>query len=328
MEKNMTLPELLEDYRQNERKIIETEPSDFDTSIAVECARERQLLYKAANALEFATAAAPVVYHNATGETTVETLMEMKQALENLRCLTNNMDNQFVKALYCENFSRTVSRETFDVQQKKAVSVLDKLELLMDITPFQQAYLMNAQNASPISVADLEMAVNTSEALMSQYHITETDITARTMQVVADKYQRNELYVFQETTTRDEQQALPDVGLEIVESNDGYVMATNASPELIAQNPSLERELSERVRGNEVVHNEAPKETTIDMAKVGGNVKFEQYDDIGSLEKEKGVPTYEEKTEMAERTERETSSDGKTSVTTTTKSTKTEAYER
>lgn len=328
MKNNMTLPELFEDYRKNERNIIETEASDIDTTIAVDYAQERHLLYKAAVALEFTTAAAPVVYRSATDETTVETLMEQKQALENLRCLTNNMDRQFVKELYSENFSRTITRDAFDAQQKKAISVLDKLELLMDISPFQQAYLMNAQDAPPVSVADLEMAVNTSESLMSQYHITETDITTQTMQLVADKYQRNELYVFQEATTRDEQQALPDVGLEIVESNDGYVMATNASPELIAQHPSIEREFSERVHGVEVVHNEAPRETTIDMSRVGGNVKYEQYDDIGTIEKANGVPTYEEKVEMAEQTEREINSDSKSSVTTTTKSIKTETYER
>ena len=68
--------------------------------------------------------------------------------------------------------------------------------------------------------------------------------------------------------------------VEIVESNDGYVMA---SSEITADN---EAEFNSRVNkaNNEVIHNEAPQETTIDPSAVGGKVKLEVVEDLGSRE--------------------------------------------
>ena len=333
MKKNMLLSELFEDFRRNERELMEmktADVTDIDTELAVECAYERQLLYKAANALEFLTTSVPVVYHAGTGETTVETLMEQKQALENLMCLTNNMDNQFVYSLFCDNLPRTASVETINNQKRRAVAVQDKLDLVMDIPFFGQAYAAYSEAAFPVTVAELEKSVKAIEGIMELYDIREDDIVSQTTQIVSEKYQRKELYVFQDTYTREEEKTPVADSLVIVESNDGYVMASNASPELFAENPSLEREFSERVHGNEVVHSETPRETTIDFARVGGNVKYEQYDDIGSVEKGQGVPTYEEKAEMSEKTERATSGNGNSSITTTTttRTSKTESFER
>lgn len=68
--------------------------------------------------------------------------------------------------------------------------------------------------------------------------------------------------------------------VEIVESSDGYVMATSEIT------PENEAEFKSRVdfTNNEVIHNEAPQETTIDLSKVGGKVKLEQVEDLGSRE--------------------------------------------
>lgn len=68
--------------------------------------------------------------------------------------------------------------------------------------------------------------------------------------------------------------------VEIVESSDGYVMA---SSEITAEN---EAEFNSRVNkaNNEVIHNEAPQETTIDPTAVGGKVKLEVVEDLGSKE--------------------------------------------
>jgi hypothetical protein len=330
MDKSMSVPELYEHFRQHKQKIMEmdnTSLSEEDIAILIDCASEHKLLCRAMQSLELVNSAIAVVYE-ATGETTVETLMEQKQALENLRCLTNGMDKKFVYSLYSENLPRTFSSDGIEQQQRKAVAIQDKIDLLMDFSPFRDISTEYGQSVQTVTVADMEKAIVAAEALMEQYNIPKDNIANSTLQVVSEKYQKKELYVFQDVTSLEEEHTNPADDLVIVESNDGYVMATNASPELFAQNPSLERDYSERVRGNEVVHNEAPKETTIDMAKVGGNVKYEQYDDIGTIEKEKGVPTYEERIEMSERTERETSGNGKSSKTTTTKTTKIESYER
>lgn len=86
-----------------------------------------------------------------------------------------------------------------------------------------------------------------------------------------------------------------NIPVEIVESFDGYVLNTNRA---IAEK---DKEFDSKVhRGNEVIHNEVPMHTTIDTAEVGGTVKLEQADDIGTIEKQQGIPTWEEKTEREE----------------------------
>ena len=75
---------------------------------------------------------------------------------------------------------------------------------------------------------------------------------------------------------------------------------------MLKENPTLEKEYNEKVHnGNEVIHNEAPRETTIDTAEVGGNIKYEQADDIGSVEKQQGVPDYETKEELAQSSQKQ-----------------------
>jgi len=65
-----------------------------------------------------------------------------------------------------------------------------------------------------------------------------------------------------------------------VESSDGYVMAASEVT------PENEAEFDSKVdkTNNEVIHNEAPQETTIDPAAAGGKVKLEVVEDLGSKE--------------------------------------------
>lgn len=82
-----------------------------------------------------------------------------------------------------------------------------------------------------------------------------------------------------------------EIPVQIVESNDGFVM--NTDKEITSENIN---DFNQKVEnGNEVIHNEVPAETTIDTAEVRGKVKYEQNDDIGTVEKKQGIPTYEEK---------------------------------
>jgi len=70
---------------------------------------------------------------------------------------------------------------------------------------------------------------------------------------------------------------LPDV--EIVESSDGFVM--NTSP----VNSTNEKTFNEKVeQGNEVIHNEVPQETTVDVSMAKGKVKLEEANDLGTKE--------------------------------------------
>lgn len=110
-----------------------------------------------------------------------------------------------------------------------------------------------------------------------------------------------------------------NIPVEIVESFDGYVLNTNR---ILAEN---DKEFDSKVeKGNEVVHNEAPMHTTIDTAEVGGTIKLEQADDIGTIEKRQGVPTWEEKEDRKD-TEKHNAETKKTSEQ---KSLKVSSFER
>ena len=88
-----------------------------------------------------------------------------------------------------------------------------------------------------------------------------------------------------------------EIPVQIVESNDGFVM--NTDKEITSENI---KDFNQKVEnGNEVIHNEVPAETTIDTAEVRGKVKYEQNDDIGTVEKKQGIPTYEEKADEEDR---------------------------
>lgn len=99
-----------------------------------------------------------------------------------------------------------------------------------------------------------------------------------------------------------------NIPVEIVESFDGYVMSVNQ--EITADNLK-EFEAKVEDDGKTVIHNEAPMETTIDPAEVGGKVKLEEYDDIGTIEKADGELTYEEKAELVENQQEEAESSKK-----------------
>lgn len=71
-----------------------------------------------------------------------------------------------------------------------------------------------------------------------------------------------------------------DEEAEIVESNDGYVMGMSKVT------PANESKLYSKIEhGNEVVHNETPRETTNTIADIRPNVKYEACNDVGSKEK-------------------------------------------
>ena len=295
---NLSIPELLDDYERNEHRIKEFTfdgVSENEIEILSDYDNERQLLIETGKSLEFIVASTPVIVDY--NSTVIESLMSRADCLCALRTLTNDFDITFVIALY----RATDMKNQYEREQ----TILNKLDLLLDTPGFKE--LMTAFTATePITAVDLKSTTENIKALMSEYQIDETAIMDSTLIVAAEKHAKRELYKIVETTSRSYEENKDQEDLVIVESNDGYVMATNASPELFNSNPELERRYSEQVtNGNEIVHNEAPRQTTIDMSKVGGNIKYEQYDDIGTVEKENGIPTFEEKVEQEEVKERQ-----------------------
>lgn len=318
---NLSIPELLDDYERNEHRIKEITfygVSENEIEILSDYDNERQLLIETGKSLEFVVASTPVIVDY--NSTVIESLMSRADCFCALRTLTNDFDRTFVIALY-----RATDMEK---QYEREQTILNKLDLLLD-TPGFKELTTSFMVTEPITVVDLKSTTENIKALMSEYQIDETAIMDSTLLFVAEKHAKQELYKIVETTSRSYEENKDQEDLVIVESNDGYVMATNASPELFNNNPELERRYSEQVtNGNEIVHNEAPRQTTIDTSIVGGNIKYEQYDDIGTVEKENGIPTFEEKVEQEEVEERQREGSRTTKTTRTTQTHRTDYMDK
>lgn len=83
----------------------------------------------------------------------------------------------------------------------------------------------------------------------------------------------------------------------VVESNDGYVM--NMSERTADNAKQIDELVRDNGSGKEVVHEEAPRETTTDRSKVGGNVKYETVKEEGT----KDVAAREVREEQEEKAE-------------------------
>lgn len=132
------------------------------------------------------------------------------------------------------------------------------------------------------------------ERIQKEFMYTATQATALCIMLKA--YEENGL---NEKAVEQAEKEIKDkeIPVQIVESNDGFVM--NTDKEITSENI---KDFNQKVEnGNEVIHNEVPAETTIDTAEVRGKVKYEQNDDIGTVEKKQGIPTYEEKADEEDR---------------------------
>ena len=296
MNELMTVPELIDDYRKNEAEISKMDMnniSDEEMLVVKDYLKEKQLFTKLTDAIDYASASAVTITKLDTLTRTkidsVQSLEDKEEFARRLKALTNDMDKSYLDTIYIEGYGdNSVALE----RQKRTENHIAELRESPEV---ESAY-RNAI-APAITVAVLMKVAKDTEALMEQFNIDKNNIYEDTIEKAYNNYFDRKTHTIDENV---EQSKAKAAGLEIVESNDGYVMATNASPDTIKENPNLEKELSERTHnGNEVVHNEAPRETTIDLSEVGGHVKYEQFDDIGSVEKQQGIPDYETKEEMA-----------------------------
>lgn len=135
------------------------------------------------------------------------------------------------------------------------------------------AELLTKEMETEKTVADLVKVIKLTRDQRDDLNISDKNVIDDTVcATINDKNKLHLLHVQDPT----EQKEIP----EIVESIDGYVL------NISAPSPETNKEVSEKVHnGNEVVHNEAPRATTTDPAKVGGNVKLEEVHDKGSEDK-------------------------------------------
>lgn len=76
-----------------------------------------------------------------------------------------------------------------------------------------------------------------------------------------------------------------NIPVQVTFSDDGYVM--NTSEEITAQNVDQYNEKVEN--GNEYKDVGVPKETTVDISEVGGKIKLEEANELGSIEEEQDI---------------------------------------
>lgn len=296
MNELMTVPELIEDYKNNEAQISEMDMnnlSEKDMLVIKDYLKEKQFFSEMCDALDYTAASAVTITtldtKTITTKDSIQSLEEKEEFARRLQTLSNGMDKSYLDTIYMDSYGD--SKTALERQKRTEEHIAG----LMESPEVQSVY--KGVTVPVITVAVLSTAAKQAEHLMEQNGIDKSDIHNSTIEAVYDRYFAKATYTIDNDVESSKAKAK---NLEIVESNDGYVMATNASSEEIKENPNLQREYSEKVQnGNEVVHNEAPRETTIDMSEVGGHVKYEQFDDIGSIEKQQGIPDYETKEEMA-----------------------------
>ena len=314
MNELMTVPELIEDYKKNEaqiRKMDMNNLSEKDMLIIKDYLSEKQFFSEMCDALDYTAASAVTITSldtkTITTKDSIQSLEEKEEFARRLQVLSNDMDKSYLDTIYMESYGD--SKTALERQKRTEEHITG----LMESPEVQSAY--KGVTVPVITVAILSTAAKQAEYLMEQNGIDKSDIHNSTIETVYDRHFAKATYTIDDDVERSKNKAK---NLEIVESNDGYVMATNASSEEIKENANLQREYSEKVQnGNEVVHNEAPRETTIDLSEVGGHVKYEQFDDIGSVEKQQGIPDYETKEEMAVVAQKQATDNGKTKLETT-----------
>lgn len=153
------------------------------------------------------------------------------------------------------------------------------------------------------TVASVAQVIDYTKQERERWGIRDENIIDDTVRVVMEEQKKNTLlYITSEQLySKEELAEINDKYRADVEkekepvtatiSNDGYVM--NTSEEITQANVAEYDQIAEN--GNEVRDNGAPRETTNDLSKVGGNVKYEEASDVGSLEAEKGEQSEHEK---------------------------------
>lgn len=306
----MTISELFVDYKENEEKIRQMDfnnLSESDISVLMTYHEEKELFSRACDALDFTASSNAQIQQieNRKFVNSLFSLQENEEYVRQLNTLTNNMDKHYITAIYSEGYTADKSIIEYNDRQEKTEAQLANV--------FKSALVADTyqNNATPvITVAMLTAAIERCDALMAEHDIDRENIHQSSAETTLFAALNQKAYELDNNIEKNRE--LQPESLVLIESNDGYVLASNASPEMFREHPELENQYNGVVQnGNEVVHNEVPRETTVDMSKVSGHVKYEQFDDIGSIEKQQGIPDYETKEEMAVTTQKHSTENGK-----------------
>ena len=148
------------------------------------------------------------------------------------------------------------------------------------------------KSADVLTVGELVAITDYTQELFREYDIREDSVLKDTMGELQLNIEQGKAYVLSEEKSEisiDDRnvEREDDKPVEFTESSDGYVM--NTSEVITAENY---HQVSDKIENeNEVVHTEPPRYTTNDLSEVGGNIEFEEFDELGTIEEAQGVLT-------------------------------------
>lgn len=275
---NLTIDELLTVYEEDKRTVAAIEdynnPSIAEREAMTRVSEARKFFTQTQQSIDYITASAML-----NDDSSISCLIDKNTYLSTLLAVTDNANGDLIDTVYSES-----SYKKTDADREKAENALNDVICGNGIitTDF---YAMKDEKP--------------------QYTVAEIMNYNNSVKEICYAEQINENQVFDSTREKLTSAKNSGKALEIVESSDGYVMAVSLSPEEFSSNPHLAQQFAELVTANnEVVHNEAPKQTTSDLSRVGGNIKYEEMDDIGTVERESGELSDEEKENKSYENER------------------------
>ena len=289
--KSITMKQLVTDFRELECRVREmdfSKLSEIDVQILSDYAEMKQFFSDIGNSLDYVVASTP--FSSGVEKDTLSSLMERERCIRTLRNLTNDNDKEFIYFIYSERYQAEYTSE--ERREREQLAVCRSKDIYEKVYRYEPYVIAHA-----ITVSSVALTVNSVYQEMDKYCIDRSDIYESTMGKVVECYEKGQLNVLYEEEKGEvfKQNEIEDV--VVVESSDGYAVPTSAN----LDNPVVAAKFFEKVQnGNEIVNTASPRETTIDASRVGGNVKYEEADDIGTIEKGDGVPSYEEKEAMTE----------------------------
>lgn len=285
IEDNRNMERMLADYYR-----LKSEISHRDivasSNIASEYQNVTNFLSKMRDALDFVKSSTAVAFDGA--DITPKVFSLMKDAYEyadSIVTLTGGFNKQLINLLE-ETRTEPLKLEIMPVDFYESASRAPlKNNIIKDaILQCCDGFELNDAMQN-IKVSDVVRVVENAEKYMELYDIDKSNIAESTLRVFVSERDYGTAHVianFYGEKTQ-EQEYSKDWSAQIVESSDGFVL--NRDP-LTPENMSY---INSRVeKGNEIRDDNVPQETTIDPARAQGNVRLEEFSDIGTIEEDSG----------------------------------------
>ena len=247
---NLTISELLTKYEED-KQILESiddfnNPTEEQALAMTDISDARKFFTQTQESIDYIAACAVL---NQDGS--VDSLMNKNSYLSTLLDVTDVNNKDFLDKVYSES----TNKKTVEDKQRVEESITT---VICGNPMLTQEFLSMADQMPETTVADTMRVNGTIHNMLEAEKISgkTTDIFDFVREQLKNEQSKNK-------------------PLQIVESNDGYVMAVSIPAEEIAANLDLSQEFASKVKnGNEVIHNEAPRHTTTDPSRVGGNVQL------------------------------------------------------